>query len=190
MNNKKILLPAFIVLILAQLFVPAKMILDNENTLNTGIEYKFKVAPIDPTDPFRGKYITLFYDENTRTFQNEEDWKIDDEVYVLLTTDSAGFAKIKSLSKEKPVDNEDFVKATVGLILEDDKKIMIDFPFKRFYMEESKAYEAELLYDEIVQDSSQIAYTLVSVKNGNAVLKDVLINEVSIVDLVKNNRKK
>ena len=96
MNNKKILLPAFILVALVQLYVPSKMILHREEILDTGKEYKFKTAPIDPTDPFRGKYITLRYDENMVEIQNEKDWVRGETIYVFLAKDSDGFAKIKS----------------------------------------------------------------------------------------------
>lgn len=54
MTNKKTLLSVFILVAIVQLYVPAKMILDREDILDTGKEYKFKTEPIDPNDPFRG----------------------------------------------------------------------------------------------------------------------------------------
>lgn len=65
MNKKKILLLSFFLVAVVQLYVPSKMIWDREEVLRTGTEYKFRTAPIDPTDPFRGKYITLRFDDNT-----------------------------------------------------------------------------------------------------------------------------
>ena len=53
MLSKKIIFPLFILVALAQLFVPAKMILDREDVLSTGTAFNFKTRPIDPTDPFR-----------------------------------------------------------------------------------------------------------------------------------------
>ena len=61
MDTKKIIFPAFILLVLVQLFVPANMILEQEDILKNGTPYKFKTAPIDPYDPFRGKYVWLGY---------------------------------------------------------------------------------------------------------------------------------
>lgn len=52
-------------------------------------------------------------------------------------------------------------------------------------MEEIKAYEAELTYSRSQLDSSETTYALVSIRDGDAVLKDVLINEVSIKDIVR-----
>lgn len=189
MNSKKIILPVFILIALVQLYVPAKMIWNREEIIETGIEYKFKTAPVDPNDPFRGKYITLSYDENTVEIKNEKDWKRGEEIYVYFTTDHDGFAKIKSVLKEKPTNNQDFLKAKVRFVSGDSSnKLTIDYPFDRFYMEESKAYDAELTYRQTQIDTSKITYALVSIKNGEAVLKDILIDGTSIREIVKSNR--
>ena len=62
MNKKILLISAFVLVVLVQLYVPAKMIWGREEVLNTGTEYKFRTAPIDPNDVFRGKYINLNYE--------------------------------------------------------------------------------------------------------------------------------
>jgi uncharacterized membrane-anchored protein len=189
MNSKKILFTAFILVALVQLYVPAKMILDKEIVLETGKEYKFKTAPIDPSDPFRGKYITLNYKENSVEIPNEQDWMRGEIIYVSLISDIAGFAKVKSVSKEKPTENDDFIKAKVSFITGDgSNKLTIDYPFDRYYMEESKAYDAEITYRQSQLDTNQITYALVSIKNGDAVLKDVKINGTSLRDIVKKNK--
>ena len=189
MNSKKLLLTAFILVALVQLYVPAKMIWDRENVIETGIEYKFKTAPIDPSDPFRGKYITLNYDENTAIVSDGQNWVLGESIYVSLTTDNLGFAKIQSVSKTKPTDNENFIKAKVRFSSgNSSNKLTIDYPFDRYYMEESKAYDAELIYRQSQQDTNQVTYALVSIKNGDAVLKDVLIDGTSIREIVKENQ--
>ena len=191
MNSKKILLTAFILVALAQLYVPAKMIWEREEVLDKGTEYKFKTAPIDPNDPFRGKYITLNYDENTVEIESEKDWRRGDKIYIHLTMDSDGYARIASASKEKPPDNKDHIRAKVNYVWGNgSNRLTIDYPFDRFYMEESKAYDAELTYRQSQRDTSKITYALVSVKNGEAVLKDVLIDGISISEIVKTNREK
>jgi hypothetical protein len=52
-------------------------------------------------------------------------------------------------------------------------------------MEEKKAYDAEIVYNESLRDSiDHNTYALVFVKDGKAVLKDVLIDNISIKELV------
>ena len=183
MNSKKIIIPAFIFVALVQIYIPAKIIFDRAIVLSSGKEFKFKTAPIDPSDPFRGKYITLNFNEITIDIQNTGNWTRGEAVFVLLETDNSGFAKIRSVSKAKPLETQDFLKAKVNYV--DGSKLSIEYPFDRFYMEESKAYDAELTYRRILPDTSQVAYALVNIKNGESVLKDVMINGVSIREIVK-----
>jgi uncharacterized membrane-anchored protein len=188
MNSKRIILIAFILVALVQIYVPAKIILERAIVLNSGKEFKFKTAPIDPSDPFRGKYINLNFNENTVGIQNKEKWTRGETVFVLLTTDNSGFAKIKSVSKARPSDSQDFLKAKVNHVIHDGSKLSIEFPFDRYYMEESKAYDAELTYRRALPDTSQVTYALVNIKNGESVLKDVMINGVSIREIVKQEQ--
>jgi len=189
MNSKYSLLTAFILVALAQIYVPIRMILDKENVLANGTEYKFKTAPVDPVDPFRGKYITLNYEGNTVEIQNEKDWMIGERIYVSLMADNEGFAQITSVSKEKPKDNQDYIKAKVDFVTDDgSNKLTIFYPFDRYYMEETKALKAEQTYIQAQIDTNQITYALIRIKDGDAVLKDVLIDGISIKEIVKTNQ--
>lgn len=189
MSRRKIILSAFILTVFVQLTVPAKMILDREDILKNGTEYKFRTAPIDPTDPFRGKYITLWYEEDLVEIQTHEKWIQGETVFVLLSTDDEGFAEIHSVTKEEPNSNSEYVKASVNYFFPDSSNtIRIDYPFNRFYMEESKAYGAELAYRESQTDTTQTAYALVNIKEGEAVIKDVLIDGIPISEIVKGRQ--
>ena len=95
--KKIIIVPAFIIMVLLQLYVPAKMILGKEKVLAEGNEFMFKTAPVDPSDPFRGKYIVLTFEENSAQVANAEDWNSGDPVFVSLTKNDEGFAKILSI---------------------------------------------------------------------------------------------
>ena len=185
---KKPVFILFIIVALVQLAVPAKMILDKENILSLGTPYKFRTAPIDPTDPFRGKYITLNFEANEFEVQNDSLWKTDDVVYVHLGNDKDGFAKIKDITRQPPADdNVDYVKARIRYVYDD--KVTIEYSFTHFYMEENKAYGAEDIYRSTQLDTAQKVYALVNVRKGEAALKDVMINDVSIADVVEEGQK-
>ena len=187
MNKQKLLLPAFILVALAQLYVPASMIWSRENVLKKGTEYKFKTELVDPNDPFRGKYITLSFEDNIMEVENTADWNMGEDIYASITTDEEGFAQISAISREEPDSGEEFISAKVGFIagLNTDK-LRIEFPFDRYYMEESKAYEAEVKFREAQRDTSQLTYALVNIRNGQSVLKDVMIEGISIKELVES----
>lgn len=188
MTSKKFALPIFLALALVQLYVPAKMIYDKEDVIRSGVEYKFKTAPIDPNDPFRGKYLTLSFEENSVEVPLEESWVSGEPGYLLLESDEDGFVKIQSISKEKPVTKGDFLKAKVRYVINnpDSKQITIDYPFDRYYIEESKADHAEKIYREAAQHGQRTTYALVNIKDGEAVLKDLLIDGISIKEMVEN----
>lgn len=174
---------------LAQWYVPGKLILDEEKILSEGKVFKFKTAPVDPSDPFRGKYITLSFEENSIKIVNPDEWKNAKRIYVSLE-DSAGYALISTVSMYEP-ENADYVKAEIQYISDYDTTLYIRYPFERFYLEESKASEAEKLYWEAQRDSSVTAYAEVSILEGNAALKDVFINSRSVKEIVKEiNREK
>lgn len=181
MVKKPILIPAFILMVIVQLYVPAKMIFNKEEVLTEGKDFRFKTAPVDPTDPFRGKYISLFCEANAIQMTNVTDWNRGDQIYVILKNDESGFAQIESVTKEKPDPATDYVNAMVSYIIPDSHStVTIQYPFERFYMNEAKAYDAELAYNEAARDTTQVTYALISIRDGDAVLKDVLINGIPI----------
>jgi uncharacterized membrane-anchored protein len=188
MNKRHLFLFLFGLLALVQLYVPASMILDREDVLATGKEYKFQLAPVDPNDPFRGKYITLQYTHNTFDIPDPQAWKSGELIYVELRRDPAGFARIRQVSKEMPRGPVDYIKTRVTYVAAEDHKntLFIDYPFDRYYLEESKALPAEQAYAASLRDSSQVTYALVQIKAGNAVLKEVLIGGIPIREKVQS----
>lgn len=177
---------AFILIALAQIFIPVQMIRNQESIIDTGVAYKFKTRPVDPTDPFRGKYINLNYDVNT--FKTKDTlWAYQQEVYVYLETDSLGFAKASQVSKVQLDVDKDYVMAIANWYNKNEQQLHFRLPFNRYYMEETKAYDAEVAVRNRPGDSIQhTTYALVYVKGGEAVLGDVIIDEISIKDYVEN----
>lgn len=182
---------ALLVVAAAQLFVPSKMIMDHESILEKGNEFRFKTAPIDPGDPFRGKYIRLNFDATEFDVGKETDWESRETVFVILENDEKGFAKITGVSKEPAKENLNYVKAKVSWLSENDSvnTLMIEYPFDKFYMEESKALLAETAYHDAAVDTNQIAYAVVNILNGSAVICDVMIDGKSINDVVEEMNK-
>ncbi|WP_346882907.1 GDYXXLXY domain-containing protein [uncultured Algibacter sp.] len=185
MKTKHIFI-VFILVALVQLIVPAQMILNKESVIKQGVAYKFKTQPVDPNDPFRGKYIVLNFD--IRSFKTSDSlWTRNDPVYVYLKTDSLGFATIDNVSKvELESSKKDFFIAKVDHYSSYTDKVHIDLPFNRYYMEETKAYKAEVAVRDAQRDTlPNNTYALVYVKAGETVLNDVVINEISIKDYVE-----
>ena len=122
MLNKKVTLLLFILLALVQLYVPAMMILRREEIIATGSEYKFETAPVDPYDPFRGRYITLNFQETRVPVTDLSDWKEGDVVYAVLGTDEEGLAIFTEALKSPPDTSQDYLTTQVEYIVEHDEK--------------------------------------------------------------------
>lgn len=178
---------AFLLVALVQLYVPAQMIWNREEILETGKAYKFRTAPIDPNDPFRGKYVALRFEQNWVKVHNLDNWKYEEEIFVNLKVDAKGFANVTGISKIKPAAGTSFVKAKVDYVSNENglKKLYFTYPFDRLYLQETLAQEAEETYAETQQNTTKITYALVKIKDGDAVLQDVFIDSVSITEIVK-----
>ena len=92
---------------------------------------------------------------------------------------------IKFISKEAPRYRADYFKAKISSVSSSgSNQVHIASPFDRNYMEESKAEAAKKAYQRSLADTSKVAYALVSIKDREVVLQDVLIDGVSIKDIV------
>jgi len=183
MKPKHIYLSLFIILALVQIYFPARTALQQEKLLKAGVEYRFKTAPVDPNDPFRGKYVSLSFEENIMEVPPEEEWVEGDRAFVALEKDEEGFAKITAISKLAPTTNQDYLEVSIQKVQQPEigwKKLLIRYPFDRYYMEESKAYDAEIAYREAMRDSSKVAYAAVLINEGKAVLDRVMINDQTL----------
>jgi len=198
---KKILIVVLVVLFIVQWIVPGKMIWEKENILSRGKEFRFRTEPIDPSNPFTGKYIWLNFKEHEFDLPAKKELRYDQDIFVLLKNDDSGYAKIENIVFEEPKGNMDFVKAKLrsyspifGLVGHrrdsiESQNIQIEYPFERFYMDEFKAPKAEKMYRQSNRDGTQKVYAIVAVSKGKAVIKDVMINEKPIRMAIEGSTK-
>jgi uncharacterized membrane-anchored protein len=190
---KNFIFPIFILIALIQLTIPVKSIYDQEQILTHGKEFKFQTVPVDPTDPFRGKYIALNFKENTIGVSTYEKWNKGEKVFVIVEEDKNGFAQVMYASKTVPNNHNHYLSAIVQRVTstkgESNLEIQIQYPFDRYYMEESKAKAAENLYRKATADQKILTYALVNIKDGKTTLKDVMIDGKSIKDLIVKSQK-
>jgi uncharacterized membrane-anchored protein len=198
MKSKSIFLIAFILLVIAQLFVPIQMIRSQEDTITTGKILKFRTVPIDPYDAFRGKYIYLnFANDRVGITKETKNLANNDDVFVTFR-DSAGYALVATVSRTEPTVSSEYIKAKVDYVdnrtakfniaLAHDNRLFvyIDYPFDRFYMNEDKAPEAEKVYNGFSNDLKKNVYAEVAIKNGIGVVRDVFVDGIPIKDYVKS----
>ncbi|MEM7087701.1 MAG: GDYXXLXY domain-containing protein [Bacteroidota bacterium] len=187
--NKLLITIGFFIMLAAQWYVPGIMIYDQEAALTEGTAYKFKTQPIDPNDPFRGKYVWLNY-EMESVKSTDSVWGYKEPVYVYIRTGSDGYAEATEVSKVLLDTDQDYVKADAGYY--HNKEVYFELPFDRFYMEESKALDAEIGIRRTqlaMRDSlAPVCYALVYVKGDIAVLDNVFIGTVSVKEFVEKEQ--
>lgn len=178
----------FAVMVVAQWFVPMSMVYETEDTRIHGKRFRFETQPIDPTDPFRGKYITLNYTLSTYE-TNTTGWEDEMDVYVTVASDTNEIARMVEVSHTPPENTTSYFKAKVDG--HNANTLFISFPFERFYLEESKAADAETLYNDNNRDENRKpAYAEVYILSGKTYLTDVKIDGESVVDIVKRRQGK
>lgn len=170
--NRRLALTLFLCLALVQLAVPASMLVRRELTLRYGRQYRFQTAPVDPVDPFRGRYVALAVQANTAPRLPGMQLMPGQQVYAILAEDTAGFATIDALSLTPPGGNTYF-QTSVHDVRDD--RVRVAIPFDRYYTDEHLAPAAERAYWQHSRGATREAYITVRVREGLAVLEELYI---------------
>lgn len=178
---------AFLTLAIIQWVIPAKLIWSKNKVLKNGVSYKFKMAPVDPYHPFKGRYITLNFAETSFADTVTRQLRGNDPVFVILNTDQFGYVTVKGLSTEEPSSQQPYVRAIFYYRSEENDTITVHFgyPFDKFYMDEYEAPQAEIIFRESMSDSLSTGYALVKIHEGEGVIENVFINDKPIRSLIK-----
>ncbi len=177
---KTVRIVIFLVVALAQLSVPASVIWKREHTLRNGRVWKFKTAPADPVDAVRGRYIWLRF--AAAEFTQSEQLKTDSSVYAVLRESADGFAEIDHLSTE-PISGDNVVKVEPGGWFDGKQHIL--FSFNKLWVEEKIAPAAEKAYVENSRRDKQNAYVTVRVRDGDAALEQLYIDNQPLRDYLR-----
>ncbi|WP_420574853.1 GDYXXLXY domain-containing protein [Kordia sp.] len=173
----------FGLMVIAQIAASAQIVYKYENTIASNNVYKFKTAPVDPNDPFRGKYVALNFAMDSFA-TDEKDWDYSEKAYAYVSKDENGYAVLETLSKTI-LPNSKFDYVAVDIRTYYGGIVHFDLPFDTYYMKESKAYDAELLYrNNNRRGKQQDVYAVVHIQGDTHVLTDVVINGMSMKDAV------
>jgi uncharacterized membrane-anchored protein len=191
-----ILITVFAVMVLAQWYVPASMIIQHEKALQKGTVLKFRTQIYDPYDPFRGRYVQLNFEmtrnpiqvtdteDTTQTYHHE--WK---EAYVILAQDEKGFARAIGVSDQRPAQGI-YMRTRVRRYGDG---YNIRLPFDRYFMNEKAAPKAERIYLDANragqgEGSSDENYALVRIYQGTAVIEALYVDGQPIEALLKGSQ--
>ncbi len=172
MIKPKHIFPLFCLLALIQIAVPLSMIMRQEDLLRSGQQYRFRTAPVDPYDAFRGRYVALRIEEDSLPKPRGMELRSWQTVYVLLENDPEGYAKITALTKKRPAGNN-YIRVKVKRVSAN--KVYLRMPFTRYYLEEGLAPEAERAYRRRSRGDKRNAYITVRVKSGRAAVEELYV---------------
>lgn len=181
MKTSQLLFGCFALMAATQLAVPAWMIVDHERTLRTGEVFKFRTAPVDPSDAFRGRYVWLRIEQNSLPIPSGVQWKSGQEVFATIETDTNGFSRLGELRATRP-DGWPYLTVRIQQIY--GQTAYLQVPLDRYYMDESLAPAAEKAYWNHSRATNRTAYITVRVRAGNGVIENLWIDGVPIHEFV------
>ncbi len=178
----------FCLVAVIQIAAPVSMIVKRENILRHGEQFKFKTAPVDPYDAFRGRFVALLIEERTvpipdSIYKKRQEIRFGQKVFATLEKDENGFGRFASISLTRP-EGKHYVKTRLYEFEKD--KVRLDLPFDRYYMDENLAPLAESVYREHSREEKHDAYVTVRIKSGYAALEELYIDGIPIKEFILN----
>lgn len=167
----------FSVVVSAQLAVPGSLIWKREHTLRQGHLWKFRTAPVDPVDVFRGRYVALHFEVETEEISPPPDSGYSDKVFVTLKANADGFAAIDQVFATKPA-GDDFMEARLS-----GKTIAL--PFDKYWVTERDAPAAEAAYRNLNRRGNQNAFVSVRVFRGDAAIEQLYLDNQPLGDYLR-----
>ncbi|HEY1075882.1 MAG TPA: GDYXXLXY domain-containing protein [Fontimonas sp.] len=171
------------VLCLVQWSIPLALIQRGQTALAQGTPYKFRTAPVDPSDPFRGRYVTLdFQAALVPSAQVEATLYEGQRGYASIRIDAQGFAQLHAVRATEPATG-DYLPVT--LQWKDHEQARLRLPFDRYYLDEAQAPQVEQRYresnlrlgpDDVPAPDPRPTYATVRVLDGYAVLENLVLN--------------
>ncbi len=195
MTRKKwIGMALFLLVAILHIGVPVSLIWAQEQILLNGEPFKFKTRPVDPYDPFRGRYVALDFDAAEMELPAEA---IDKTIeygapaYATIETDEEGFARFTAVSASPPSTGAYLKVESYWSRWETPKdgryRVRVGIPFTRYYMNEQAAPEAEraVAANQQAEDST---YAWVRVLNGVGRIEKLYVQDIPIEDFIKQPR--
>jgi len=196
MKHKKLMLGLLVLVALTQMFLPFNMIRTQSADVQTGPEFKFKIRHNKPGAfnrrntgaTLEGKYIWMQFEENKYRVADKNEWEFNQVVHVTFTTDSLGFAGIQSVSKSRPADGINYVKARAFRNDRDSCLFFLQYPFNQYYIEDKDTRDIDEAFTKKMNDSLTTNYLLVKIKENHFLVSDLVIDNLSFKEFVKKVR--
>lgn len=166
-----------------QLATPAWMIASRELTLREGTAYKFRTAPVDPYDAFRGRYVAISVGATDVAWADRSALPTRSETaFVSIRAGEDGYAILGPASR-RPPESGDYIRAEVRRAYEKDG-VTVDSPVDRYYLPDDEAPAAERAYWDNSRTSERNAEVVVRVRRGDLVVEALLVDGMPIREWV------
>ncbi len=190
MKPNKLVFVAFAVVAMAQLFVPGWMISTMADIAKTGNEFVFKVRHNRTGASLNGNYVWLNFEANKFKVADKKEWDNNQGVFVIFDKDSQGFARVHAVSKVKPVDSRDWVKARAFLNNKDSSFLRLNYPFSNFYVPDVSTREAEKKFNETINDSTRTITLKINIRENQFLAGELMVDSMKYSEFVKKLEKK
>jgi uncharacterized membrane-anchored protein len=167
----------FVLVACAQIAAPASLIWKRERTLRQGQVWKFRTAPVDPVDAFRGRYIALEFEVETQQISPPPNTQYGQTVFVTLRPDVEGFAVIDQVLPSRP-EGDVFVEAQLH-------GTTVAVPFDVYWVNERDAPAAEAAYRTQSTREKRNAFVTVRVFKGDAALEQLYLDGVPLGEYLR-----
>lgn len=161
-----------LIAVVIQVIILLFLILSFGLNISTGTKVYLQIAPLDPTDPLRGDYVTFSYKDistiNTYKSPNST-FRAGEAVYISLM-DSGGIWRkngYNSVSKSKP-NTGVFIKGIVETVSSDqyDTTLQVSYGIEQYFIPESSGRNINFLGSNVIAE-------VYLDKEGNPILKQL-----------------
>jgi hypothetical protein len=189
MNRNVLLLAGIFLFSAAQLGALGNRIYGMETTLAHGERFLFRAAPVDPYDPFRGRYLSIAVEPRTMEVPEEEASPEYGEMrWVALSVDADGFARFSGFTDESAPGPKIRAKIHPVYPKVTPARVAVEPPFSRFYVNEKLAPEADAAFQAAVQGGKKAAHLAVRIKDGEGVIEELYIEGKPILEYLEEAR--
>lgn len=170
---------------LLQWALPLSLIQRAQATLEQGTAYRFRTAPVDPADPFRGRYVALDFEAAQIEAPAPTRFASGARLWAPIAVGADGYARLDVPSDRIPATGD---RLAVRVQWQDEGRLRVALPFDRYYLDEHRAPEAERLYRERAappragdeEDPRRPAYAVVRVRGGDALIETLVIDGMPV----------
>ena len=189
--NRRLIIALFVVVAVVQLAVAGGAIIRSELALRYGESVRFRVQPVDPVDAFRGRYVAIRFAIDRLPVADDLDLRPGKRVFAPIEIDPDGFAILGRADVDPPASGP-YLPLRAGGISSDEegnRYVWVSMPFRRYYMDEDLAPEAERAVWGGPRGQRE-AFVSVRIRDGVGVIEELYVDGVPIHEWLAANADK